>query len=152
MVIIQITQSFFGHGAIMRRAREETRALLNAGHQVIVITDLKHTKYLSSINQNLKNLLIKPLKTIYLYRMHLISSELTFAFQVYYALKSISQKEQIDLIISHTSTICYAVARFVSKKKIPAIWVIQDLIRDRMITGNPYNLLETLNLHFLVPV
>ena len=42
MLIVQITFNYFSKGAVMLRARQETKALLNTGHRVVVITDLRH--------------------------------------------------------------------------------------------------------------
>ena len=42
MIIVQITFNYFSRGAMMLCARQETKALLNAGHRVIIITDLRH--------------------------------------------------------------------------------------------------------------
>ena len=44
-MIVFINLSFFGRGAVPRRPREEVRALIDAGYQVTVITDLKYLKY-----------------------------------------------------------------------------------------------------------
>ncbi len=143
-MIIEICLSFFGLGAVMMRARQEVQALLNAGHKVIVLTDLKHLKYLHTFKNYQGKLFIKPIRLLYIYRFRKISSELSFAFQAYYALKTISKKEKIDLIITHGATYCYAAAHFANKHKIPAAWVIHDLIKDRIATGNPYNWRETL--------
>ncbi len=46
MLVVQITLSFFCHGGVMKRSRHETLALLNAGHSVIVITDLRWTSHM----------------------------------------------------------------------------------------------------------
>lgn len=143
-IIIEICLSFFGLGAVMRRARQEVQALLNSDHEVTVITDLNHLKYLRSFKNYKGKLYIKPIKLLYLYRFRKISSELSFAFQLYYSLKSIIKKSKIDLIIAHGATYCYAVAPFANKYNIPATWVIHDLIKDRIATGNPYNRRETL--------
>lgn len=143
-MIVEICLSFFGLGAVMMRARQEVQALLNAGHKVTVLTDLKHLKYLHTFKNYQGKLFIKPIRLLYIYRFRKISSELSFAFQAYYALKTISKKEKIDLIITHGATYCYAAARFANKYKIPAAWVIHDLIKERIATGNPYNWRETL--------
>lgn len=143
-MIVEICLSFFGLGAVMRRARQEVKALVNSGYEVTVITDLNHLKYLHSLKNYKGKLYIKPLKLLYLYRFRKITSELTFAFQLYYALKSIMKKNKIDLIIAHGATYCFAIAPFAIKYNIPAAWVIHDLIKDRIATGNPYNWRETL--------
>ncbi len=142
-MIVQICLSFFGLGAVMMRARQEVQALLNTGHKVTVLTDLKYLKYLHTFKNYQGKLFIKPIRLLYIYRFRKISSELSFAFKAYYALKTILKKEKIDLIITHGATYCYAAAHFANKYKIPAAWVIQDLIKDRIATGNPYNWWET---------
>ncbi len=38
MHFVQISLSFFGNGAVMRRSRDEVKALLSADHYVVVIT------------------------------------------------------------------------------------------------------------------
>ena len=120
----------------MRRARQETKAFLKAGHEVIVITDLKWTSqihYFDDLKNKPKILSIKP---VYLHKpfrkrlLRKVSSELSFAFKLYYALKRITEKESVHLIISYGSTACLAVAPFSKKKNIPSVWVIQDLIRE----------------------
>jgi len=143
MLIVQITQSFFSHGGVMKRARQETLALLKAGHRVIVITDLRWTSHAYQFKDFRDKFYIIPIKPIYFYGFRNISSQLSFAFKTYYTLKKLSKKESIDLIVSHQSTACYAVVPFIKKRNIPAAWVIQDLIRDRIATGNPYNWWET---------
>jgi len=152
-MIIQICMSFFGQGAVMRRARGEVKALLNAGYHVTVITDLKHVHkiYLDEFKELKDKLHIIPIKPIYIHKrpirkisLRKVSSELSFAIQCYEALTTLSKKDSIDLIISYFSTACYAVARFANKKNIPGAWVIQELIRDNIATNsNPYNWLTT---------
>ena len=143
MLIVEITLDFFTSGAVMVRARQETKALLNAGHRVIVITDLRH---LSQFNyfDGLKNKPeIIPIKTLLLYGFRSISNLLIFTFKAYYALKELSRKEKIDLIIEHSAT-PYTLARFSKFNFAPTIWVMHDFIKDRITTGNPYNRTETL--------
>lgn len=163
MLIVQITQNFFSHGAVMRRARQETIALLNAGHRVIVITDLNGLSAIKELEDFKNKLLIISLKPIFLYRFRNLSSQISFTLKTYYALKKIIKKESIDLIVSHGSIPCYAIALITKKKRIPSAWVIQDLIKDRLATGNPYNWFETLiflhsnkfaikNVTYLIPV
>ena len=38
MYFVQMSLSFFGNGAVMRRLQNEIKALLSAGHCVVVIT------------------------------------------------------------------------------------------------------------------
>ncbi len=150
-MIVLICLSFFGPGAVMRRAREEVKALLNAGHHVTVITDLKYSQYLNTFKEFKNKPYIIPIKPFYLHprpirkvSLRIISRELSFAFQCYYHLKTLAKKESIDLIVSHQTTICYAVARFAKKNKIPSVFVIQELIKDNIATkSNPYNWLTT---------
>lgn len=128
----------------MKRARQETKSLLNAGHRVIVITDFK--KYYSQLDyfKGMKNKPeIIPIKTIFIYGFRSVSNEITFAFKAYYALKKLAEKESIDIIVEH-SAVSYAAARFSKFKIAPTVWVIHDLIKNRMATGNPYNRTETL--------
>ena len=163
MLFVHITQSYFSHGAVMRRARQESKALLDAGHRVVIITDLRWSSHLYELNDYKDKLYIIPIKPLYIYQFRSISAQLSFAFKAYYALKKLSKKEKIDFIVSHNATVCYAVARFGNKRNIPSAWVIQDLIRDRLETGSPYNKRETLmyihsnkyalkNMPFLIPV
>lgn len=164
MLIVEITLNYFSHGAVMRRARQETKALINAGHRVIVITDLRWKSAYKELIEYRNKLQVIPINPFYIHRpFRMVSSQLSFALKVYYTLKKLSKKEHIDLIVSHASTICYAVASFANKNRIPSAWVIQELIKDRMATGNPYNWFETLllkhsdryalrNMHYLMPV
>ena len=139
-MIIEICLSFFGLGAVMRRARQETKALIKAGYKVVVITDLKHIKYLHSFRKYHSNLRIIPIKLYYLpYHFRKVSSELIFAFQAYRALKELVKKESIELIICHASTNSYTTASFGRKKNIPTVLILHELIRDRIVYGNPYN-------------
>jgi glycosyltransferase involved in cell wall biosynthesis len=152
MLFVQITQDYFSHGAVMRRARQETRALLKAGHEVIAITDLRHLSEFDYFNDLDKKPMIIPLNPIFIHRpFRKVSSQLTFAFRVFFALRKLSKSKEIDFIISHSSTVCLAVHQFCKKRKINNAWVIQDLIRDRMATGNPYNWIETQMLKFSDP-
>ena len=131
----------------MQRARQETKALLNAGHRVVVITDLKHFSQLDYFKETRNKPEIIPVKTFFLYGFRSVSSRITFAFKAYYALKMLSEKESIDLVIEH-SAISYAAPRFSKFKVCPTVCVIHDLIKNRAETGNPYNRLETyLRLH-----
>lgn len=152
----------------MRRAREEVRALLNAGHRVLVITDLTYKRYLNSFNEFENKLCVIPLKLLYLHKpipkvsLRKVSSELSFTIQCYQILKTLLKKEPIDLIISHFSTACYAAAHFANKNNIPSAWVIQELINDRIASSsNPYNWFTTQlykhstqyaisNIHYLI--
>lgn len=149
-MIIEICMSFFGRGAVMRRAREEVIAFLNAGHFVTVFTDLRHRRFMNSFKGFNKKFKIIPIKLLYFHRpipkvsLRKVSSELSFAFHCYRALKNLSKKESIELIISHQATACYAVARFANKNKIPSAWIIQELISNRIATSsNPYNWFTT---------
>lgn len=164
MLFVQITQSFFSHGAVMRRARQETKALLNAGHQVIVITDIRWKSELFFFRGLKKKPEIIIIKPFYFYKpFQSVSSELSFTLKVYFALRKLSKKQKIDFIVIHQSTASYSVARFAKKRKIPNAWVINDLINIRLATGNPYNWATTLmykhnhsyglkNMHYLIPV
>lgn len=164
MRVVEITQGYFTHGAVMRRARQETIALLKAGHEVIAITDLKWRSALHEMHDYRRKLLIIPLKSIYIHRpFRKISSQLSFTIKLYFALKKIERQKQIDLIVSHMSTLCLAVGRISNKYNIVSAWLIQDYIKDRMETGNPYNWMETLlllytdkyalrNLTYILPV
>jgi len=144
LLVVEITLSYFSHGAVMRRARQETKALLNAGHRVIVITDLKWKSAYPEIKEFRDKLYVIPIKPFYIHKpFRKVSSELSFTFKVYFALKKISEKESIDLIIIHSSTVSYAVARFAKKMDIPAAWVIHDIVKYRIATGNPYKLITT---------
>ncbi len=139
-MIIEICLSFFGLGAVMRRARQETKALIKAGYKVVVITDLKHIKYLHSFRKYHSNLRIIPIKLYYLpYHFRKVSSELIFAFRAYRALKELVKKESIELIICHASTNSYAAASFGKKKNISTVLILHELIKDRIVYGNPYN-------------
>ncbi len=147
MLVVQITHNFFTSGAVMVRARQETKALLNAGHRVIVITDLRHLSQLHYFDGLKNKPEIIPIKTILIYGFRSISDQLIFALKAYYALKELSRKEKIDLIIEHSAT-PYASASFSKFKISPTVWVIHDLIKNRVETGNPYNRTETfLRLH-----
>ncbi len=143
MLIVEITSDFFTVGAVMVRARQETKALLNAGHRVIVITDLKHLSQLHYFDGQKNKPEIIPIKTYLMYGFRSISNQLIFALKAYYALKELSKKENIDLIIEHSAT-PYALARFSKFKIAPTVWVLHDLIKNRIATGNPYNRTETL--------
>jgi len=164
LLIIQVTAGYFTHGAVMRRARQETKALLKAGHEVIAITDLRYRSSIHELDEFKDRLLILPLKPFYFYPpFRKIFSELSFTVKLYFALKKIAQMRRINLIACHMSTLCLAVARISKKYKIKSAWVIQDYIKDRMATGNPYNWLETLmllytdkynlrNIDYIIPV
>ncbi len=143
MLVVQITPNFFTSGAVMVRARQETKALLNAGHRVIVITDLRHFSQLHYFDGLKNKPEIIPIKTILIYGFRSISNQLIFAFKAYYALKKLFRKEKIDLIVEHSAS-PYTSARFSKFKNPPTVWVLHDLIKDRMATGNPYNRTETL--------
>ena len=143
MLIVQITFNYFSRGAVMLRARQETKALLNAGHRVVVITDLRHYSQLHYFDGLKKKPEIIPVKTVLIYGLRSVSNQLIFAFKAYYALKELSRKEKIDLIVEHSAS-PYASARFSKFKIAPTVWVIHDLIKDRIATGNPYNRIETL--------
>ena len=139
-MILQICLNFFGFGAVMRRARGEVRALLNAGHKVIIFTDLRNKKYLYSFKKFHSNLKIIHVPLISIPGpMHNIIQELSFSLFVYFRLKKLIKKNLIDIIICHTTTACYGVARIANKRRIPSVIVIQGLIRDRLASGNPYN-------------
>jgi len=164
MLIVQITPSYFSHGAVMRRARQETKALLDAGHRVVIMTDLRWKSSVNEVWGYKTKLLIIPIRPFYIHRpFRMISHQLSFTFKVYLALRRLHDIDKIDLIVSHYSTVCLAVGKFSKENNIPSFWVIQDLIKDRMLTGNPYNWFETTllkftdryafkNIDFLLPV
>ena len=143
MLIVQITLDFFSHGGLMKRSRQETLALLKAGHDVVVITDLRWTSHMYQFKEYKNRLKIVKIKPIYIYGFRNISRQLSFTLKIYYALKNLAKKKIIDLIVSHQAVSCYAVAPVAKKLKIPSVLVIQDVIRDRIATGNPYNWWET---------
>ncbi|MFW9987572.1 MAG: glycosyltransferase family 4 protein [Candidatus Odinarchaeota archaeon] len=143
MLIVQICQNFFTHGGVMKRSRQESLALLKAGHRVIVLTDVIYMSHLYQFKKYNKKLHIIPIKPIFLYGLRNLSSQLTFTLKTFFSLRKITEKEKIDLIVCHGSVPSYAVAPFGKKKHIPTALVIQDVIRDRIVTGNPYNWLET---------
>lgn len=152
-MIIEVCLNFFSIGGVMRRARGEVKALLNAGHRVVVITDLKNVykEYLDEFNELRDKLHILPIRPFYLHpkpirkiSLRIISRDLSFAILCYKALTTLSKKESIDLIISHGATQCYGVAHFAQIKNIPSAWVIHELISDNIATNsNPYNWFTT---------
>lgn len=143
MLIVQITSNFFSSGSVMLRSRQETKALLNAGHRVIVLTDLRHRSQFHYFkNQKAKPKII-PIKFFLIYGFRSVSAQIIFAFKSYFALKSLARKEKIDLIVEHSGS-PFASARFSKLKIAPTVWIIHDLIKYRMMTGNPYNKSETL--------
>ncbi len=143
MLIVQITSNFFSSGSVMLRSRQETKALLNAGHKVIVLTDLRHRsqfRYFRNLKTKPK---IVPIKFFLIYGFRSVSAQIIFGFKSYLALRSLARKEKIDLIVEHSGS-PFASA-LISKLKIaPTVWIIHDLIKYRIITGNPYNKSETL--------
>lgn len=140
-MIVEICLSFFGRGAVMQRARNEVKALLKAGKDVTVITDLIHRRYLNFFKDLEKKPKFIPIKLIYLFGpTRKVIGELSFAIRLYQALKSISYKENIELIVCHGSSYCFAVGCFAKRRKIPTAFVIQELINERIKTStNPYN-------------
>lgn len=144
MLVVQITQNFFTHGGVMKRARQETLALLEAGHKVIVITDLRWKSHMFQFKKFRKQLLILPIKPFYIYGLRNLSSQISFTLKLYPSLKMILKKFPVDIIVSHQSVTTYSISHLAKKFDIPSVLVIQDIIRDRMATGNPYNKLETL--------
>jgi len=147
MLIVQIIHNFFTHGAVMTRSRQETKALLNAGHRVIVITNLRHYSQFHYFDGLVNKPEILAVKTKLIYGFRSVSNQLIFGFKAYNALKKLSTKENINLIVEH-SACPYASARFSKFKITPTLWVIHDMIKDRKKTGNPYNRTETfLRLH-----
>ena len=144
-MIVFINLSFFGRGAVPRRPREEVRALIDAGYQVTVITDLKYLKYYYEFETYKDKLKIVSIKLIYIHRpFRQLSSELSFAIQGFQALKNIVKKEKVELIVCHSASACYAVARIANKYKIPSLYVIRSLIWDRINNNaNPYNKVTT---------
>ncbi len=139
-MIVQLSLSFFGQGAVMGRSRDEVRALLKAGYDVTVITDLGNLTYLNSLKEFKHKLQIIPIKLFYIHSpFRKVSSELVFAIQSYRALKALKKNVSIDLIICHTVTNSYAAAYFGKKNNIPTLLILHELIRDRIIYGNPYN-------------
>ena len=128
-MIIEVCLNFFSVGGVMRRARGEVKALLNAGYRVVVITDLKHVykEYFDEFNELRDKLHILPIRPFYLHpkpihkiSLRIISRDLSFAILCYKALTTLSKKESIDLIISHGATQCYGVAHFAQIKNIPS--------------------------------
>ncbi len=138
-MIVQLSLSFFGRGAVMGRSRDEVRALLKAGYTVTVITDLRHLTYLNSLNEYKNKLKIIPIKLFRIPYFQKISSELVFAIQSYRALKALSKNSPIDLIICHAVSNSYAAAYFGKKHNIPSVLILHEMIRDRIEYGNPYN-------------
>lgn len=140
-MIVEICLSFFGRGAVMRRARNEVKALLKAGKDVTVITDLLHKRYLNFFKDLENKPKIIPIKLVYLYGpTRKVIGELSFAIKCYQALKAIIEKEKIDLIICHAVSNCFAAGYFTKRRKIPTAFVIQELINERIKTStNPYN-------------
>ena len=144
MLTVQITLDFFSHGGLMKRSRQETLALLKAGHDVVVITDLRWTSHMYQFEEYKSRLKIIPIKPIYIYGFRNISRQLSFTLKIYYVLKNLAKKMTIDLIVSHLAVSSYVVAPVAKKLNIPSVLVIQDVIRDRIETGNPYTWWETL--------
>ena len=140
-MIVQICLSFFGRGAVMRRARQEVKALLQTGYKVVVITDLLHRKYLNYFKTVKNKPYIIPIKLTYLFGpTRKVISELTFVKECYRVLKMLLKNESIELIVCHSASYCLAVGHFARKNHIPSVFVIQELINERILTlSNPYN-------------
>ena len=139
-MIVQLSLSFFGRGAVMRRSRDEVIALLKAGYEVTVITDLRNLTYLNSFKEFRHKLHIIPIKLYYIHTpFRKVSSELVFAIKSYRALKALLKNTSIELIICHAVSNSYAAAYFGKKNNIPSLLILHELIRDRILYGNPYN-------------
>jgi glycosyltransferase involved in cell wall biosynthesis len=136
-MVVHIAFDFFCGGTPSRRARQDVEALLNAGHRVTVITNSDQGPDLT-IKEKFANQLrviavcsIPPLA---------VTLELSFAAQCWRALTNVTRKESVDLLVSHAATPCYAAACFAKREKIPSVFVIQALIRDKIGTSaNPYS-------------
>lgn len=143
-MIVHIALDFFGQGAISGRARQEVEALLNAGRRVAVITDSDDARNLFVQNKFRNTLRIVVVKSIALPRLYALIKELSFAAQCYKALNNLAKKDPIDLLVSHCSTACFTAARVAKRERIPDVFVIQALIRDRMMaSANPYSWVTT---------
>ena len=133
-MIVLIALDFFGQGAVSRGARQQVRALLDAGHRVTVITDSddgRHKFFIKDRREN--NLQITVVWTINLPRYSLFGKEVSFAASCSKALLKLSKTEAINLVISQVSTVCFGLAPLAKWKKIPAVFVIRALIKDRLL-------------------
>jgi glycosyltransferase involved in cell wall biosynthesis len=143
-MIVQIVSDFFSGGTVAMRAVHEVQALLDAGHRVTVITDSddKHNLFLQEKSSNLLH--IMPVRSFALPRLYAVSKELPFVAQCYKALNDLAKTASIDLVVSHGSTPCYAVAPFSRHQNLPNVFVVHALIRDKIGTSaNPYSWVTT---------
>ena len=137
MMIVHIAFDFFGGGTPSRRARQDVEALLNAGHRVTVITNSDQGRDLSmqhKFGDKLHVITVHPVPPL------AVTLELSFAAQCYKVLTNLAKRESIDLVASHAATPCYAAVRVGKLDRIPGVFVIQALIRDKIGTSaNPYS-------------
>lgn len=141
-MVVHIVFNFFGRGAISGRAREEVKALLDAGHRVSVITDSDEEG--EKVFDGWRSAGQLRFRTVGSIRSPAVAKELSFAVQCYGALANLARRESIDLVVSHGSTPCYATGPFTRQYRIPGVFVIQALIRDRIEMGaNPYSWVTT---------
>lgn len=139
-MIVHLIFNFFGGGAISGRARQEVAALLKAGHKVTVITDAIHgpNPFEHESENPLTVVVTPPLSKLACKTA--VTEELSFAFRCHSQLKRMAKVEPIDLIVFHNGILGYPAVNFSRKHGSQTVYVIQALIKDRLMSGaNPYS-------------
>lgn len=139
-MIVHLVFNFFGGGAISGRARQEVAALLKAGHKVAVITDaVRGPNPFEHEAKNPLTTVVTPASSRFDH-MTAWTEELSFAFRCHRELKRLARLHTIKLVVFHGGTLGYPAVHFSRKNTATSVYVIQALIRDRLISGaNPYS-------------
>ncbi|MDY6987426.1 MAG: glycosyltransferase family 4 protein [Thermodesulfobacteriota bacterium] len=141
VVIVHIVSNFFGEGTVSWRAQQDAIALSRAGYRVAVITDSLRRRNAFEEDSSISGLSVITRSTLPRFT---VAKEVSFAAQCYRVLLNLAKNESVDLVVCHGSTPCYGGERFAKRAKIPGVFVIQALIRDKIGTpANPYSWLTT---------
>ncbi|MFP4476430.1 MAG: glycosyltransferase family 4 protein [Desulfatibacillaceae bacterium] len=130
-MIILVAMGFYGSGAVSIGARQYARALLWAGHEVLVVTD-EAGAAAPEASDLPGRVEVVGVPVYRLPRVEIFGQELSFAWNCHKVVAGAAAKRRVDLVISQISSHCFFLSRFSRSRGIPAAFVIRGLIWDRL--------------------
>jgi glycosyltransferase involved in cell wall biosynthesis len=136
--IIHVAYGLGGTGAVANRALADIRAGMRNGHRVIGVTD----KLAADLGSDL------PVRTggreAFVGALPAPGGELGSMAIIWVQLRRLVREVSPDLIVFHSSTLAWPVIPIAKRAGARSVFVVQALIRDRLVHGaNPYGPVTT---------
>lgn len=133
--IVHLVYSLGGNGSVQRRAQLDAQVALDAGHDVVMISNRVAGPVLPGVH-------VVAARRDWHQRLPGAFRELAATVIMFFLLRRYLQRGAADALVFHDSTLSWPV--FLNARGRPTIYMVHALIRDRLESGgNPYGRLRT---------